>query len=79
MRKVITLITWSDLYLSCDRPGDRESDWPSGRGSQQAQEPALLLAAETTLKIKTQRSKEARDGEHRDARLPGRYISRGFS
>ena len=57
---------------------DQASDWPGGESAGPGA--LLLAAAETTLKIKTQRSKEARV-EHRDARLPSRYVSRsrGFS
>lgn len=74
MRKVITLITWSDLYLM--RPTGA-SDWPGGREVSRPRSPAAGCRDDIEDKDAVVEGGEV--GEHRDPRLPGIYISRGFS
>ena len=63
-------------FISLMRPTGRATGQAGGGVSRPRSRPCCWLPNETTLKIKTQRSKEARV-EHRDPRLPSRYISRG--
>ena len=72
MRKVITLITWSDLYLM--RP---TTERLARRGVSRPRSPAGGCRDDIEDKDAVVEGGEV--GEHRDPRLPGIYISRGFS